>query len=178
MIFGSGYVGLVTGACLADAGYDVVCVHVGAAKIAHNRKKGRLTLTTDAKAAVAHGLIQIITVGTPPDEDGSADLRHVLAVARTMSEQITEYMRAIEQSPTWDEAKALLEELAVAVSRFDCRQVLKLLERGVKEYARASEIHDLVWQQRPPVEAAVEAGDSKVTVLADHRAQKQPPSTS
>jgi FlaA1/EpsC-like NDP-sugar epimerase len=85
-------------------------------------------------------------------------------------------MRAIEQCPTWEEAKALLEELAVAVSRFDCRQVLKLLERGVREYTRAPEIHDLVWQQRgPAVEAVIEAGDSKVTVLAEHRAQKQPP---
>ena len=102
-IFGSGYVGLVTGACLADAGNEVVCVDIDAAKIARlnagevpihepgldeliarNREKGRLSFTTDAQAAVAHGLFQIIAVGTPPDEDGSADLRHVLAVARTV----------------------------------------------------------------------------------------------
>ena len=83
-------------------------------------------------------------------------------------------MRAIEHCPTWEDAKVLLEELAVALSRFDCRQVLKLLERCVKEYTRAPEIHDLVWRQRPAVEAAVEAGDSKVTVLAEHRAQKTP----
>jgi FlaA1/EpsC-like NDP-sugar epimerase len=83
-------------------------------------------------------------------------------------------MRAIESCPTWDEARALLEELTIAVSRFDCKHVLKLLERGVKEYSRAAEIHDLVWRQRPAVEAAVEAGDPKVTVLAEHRAQKTP----
>ena len=99
-VIGTGYVGLVTGACLADAGNDVVCVDVDEAKIARinagdipihepglneliarNRKKGRLSFSTDAKAAVAHGLFQIIAVGTPPEEDGSADLRHVLAVA-------------------------------------------------------------------------------------------------
>jgi hypothetical protein len=55
----------------------------------------------------------------------------------------------------------------------DCRQVLELLERGVTEYARAPEIHDLVWQQKP---RAVEPADSKVTVLAEHRAHKLPPS--
>lgn len=83
-------------------------------------------------------------------------------------------MRAIESCPTWDEARALLEELAIAVSRFDCAQVLKLLERGVKEYSRAADIHDLVWQQRSAVDAAVKAADSKVTRLAEHRALKQP----
>jgi len=91
-IFGSGYVGLVTGACLADAGNDVVCVDVDEAKIARlnagevpihepgleeliarNREKGRLKFTTDAKAGVAHGLFLMIAVGTPPDEDGSAE---------------------------------------------------------------------------------------------------------
>ncbi|MGE0030073.1 MAG: polysaccharide biosynthesis protein [Steroidobacteraceae bacterium] len=81
-------------------------------------------------------------------------------------------MRAIESCPTWDEARALLEELAIAVGRSDCKRVLKLLEQGVKEYSRAAEIHDLVWRQRPAAEAAMEAGDPKVTVLAEHRSQK------
>ena len=116
-IFGSGYVGLVTGACLADAGNDVVCVDVDAAKIARinagdipihepglaeliarNRKKGRLRFTTDSKAAVAHGLFQIIAVGTPPDEDGSADLSHVLAVARTIGRNLTRYAVVVDKS--------------------------------------------------------------------------------
>ena len=128
-IFGSGYVGLVTGACLADAGNDVVCVDIDAAKIerlnagevpihepgldeliARNRDKGRLEFTTDAKAAVAHGLFQIIAVGTPPDEDGSADLRHVLAVARTIGEHMDEYKVVITKSTvpvgTSDKVKA------------------------------------------------------------------------
>ena len=102
-IFGSGYVGLVTGACLADAGNHVVCVDVDAAKIERlkrgevpihepgldalikrNAEAGRLEFTTDAAKGVEHGLFQLIAVGTPPGEDGSADLRYVLAVARTI----------------------------------------------------------------------------------------------
>ncbi len=128
-IFGSGYVGLVTGACLADAGNDVMCVDIDAARIARlnagevpihepgldelvarNREKGRLKFTTDAKAGVAHGLFQIIAVGTPPDEDGSADLRHVLAVARTIGEHIDEYKVVMTKSTvpvgTSDKVKA------------------------------------------------------------------------
>ena len=116
-IFGSGYVGLVTGACLADAGNEVVCVDIDAGKIerlnagqvpihepgldeliATNREKGRLSFTTDTKAAVAHGLFQIIAVGTPPEEDGSADLRHVLAVARTIGEHMDEYKVVMTKS--------------------------------------------------------------------------------
>jgi UDPglucose 6-dehydrogenase len=104
-IFGSGYVGLVTGACLADAGNHVVCVDVDAARIARlnagdvpihepglgpllarNMEAGRLKFTTDAKQGVEHGLFQLIAVGTPPDEDGSADLKYVLAVARSIGE--------------------------------------------------------------------------------------------
>jgi len=136
-IFGSGYVGLVTGACLADAGNDVVCVDVDAAKIARinagdipihepgldeliarNREQGRLTFTTDAEAAVAHGLFQIIAVGTPPDEDGSADLRHVLAVARTIGEHIGEYKVVMTKSTvpvgTSDKVKATVGATLIA----------------------------------------------------------------
>jgi len=116
-IFGSGYVGLVTGACLADAGNHVVCVDVDAAKIERlnagevpihepgldavikrNAEAGRLRFTTDAAFGVAHGLFQLIAVGTPPDEDGSADLRYVLAVARTIGEHMTEYKLVITKS--------------------------------------------------------------------------------
>ncbi len=99
-MFGTGYVGLVTGTCLAEVGNDVVCVDVDAGKIAGlergempifepgladlvaaNRANGRLCFTTDAQAAIAHGQMLFIAVGTPPDEDGSADLSHVLTVA-------------------------------------------------------------------------------------------------
>jgi UDPglucose 6-dehydrogenase len=116
-IFGSGYVGLVTGACLADTGNTVVCVDVDARKIEmlkhgeipihepgldavvkRNVDAGRLSFTTDATAAVEHGQFQIIAVGTPPDEDGSADLRYVLAVARTIGEHMTEYKVVITKS--------------------------------------------------------------------------------
>jgi UDPglucose 6-dehydrogenase len=130
-IFGSGYVGLVTGACLADAGNDVVCVDIDAARIARlnagevpihepgldelvarNREKGRLKFTTDAQAGVAHGLFQMIAVGTPPDEDGSADLRHVLAVARTIGEHLDEYKIVMTKSTvpvgTSDKVKATI----------------------------------------------------------------------
>ncbi len=136
-IFGSGYVGLVTGACLADAGNHVVCVDVDEARIARlnagevpihepglddmiarNREKGRLSFTTDAKAAVAHGLFQIIAVGTPPDEDGSADLRHVLAVARTIGEHMAEYKVVITKSTvpvgTSDKVKATVAATLLA----------------------------------------------------------------
>ena len=116
-IFGSGYVGLVTGACLADAGNNVVCVDVDERKIEmlkrgevpihepgldamvkSNFDAGRLTFTTNAKEGVAHGQFQLIAVGTPPDEDGSADLRYVLAVARTIGEHMTEYKVVITKS--------------------------------------------------------------------------------
>ncbi|HET7809245.1 MAG TPA: UDP-glucose/GDP-mannose dehydrogenase family protein [Steroidobacteraceae bacterium] len=116
-IFGSGYVGLVTGACLADVGNDVVCVDVDARKI-EGLKQGivpihepgldtlikanieaeRLKFTTSAEEGVAHGLFQLIAVGTPPDEDGSADLRYVLTVARTIGQHMNEYKVVITKS--------------------------------------------------------------------------------
>ena len=116
-IFGSGYVGLVTGACLADAGNHVVCVDVDERKVEmlkrgelpihepgldavvkRNFDAGRLSFTTDAKEGVEHGLFQLIAVGTPPDEDGSADLRYVLAVARTIGQHMTDYKVVITKS--------------------------------------------------------------------------------
>ena len=116
-IFGSGYVGLVTGACLADAGNDVLCVDVDANKIEGlkrgeipihepgldaliktNAEAERLRFTTSAADGVAHGQLQLIAVGTPPDEDGSADLKHVLAVARTIGEHMTEYKVVVTKS--------------------------------------------------------------------------------
>jgi UDPglucose 6-dehydrogenase len=116
-IFGSGYVGLVTGACLADAGNQVLCVDVDERKTAmlqsgevpihepgldslikRSADAGRLRFTTDAKEGVDHGLFQLIAVGTPPDEDGSADLRYVLAVARTIGEHMDDYKVVVTKS--------------------------------------------------------------------------------
>jgi len=116
-IFGSGYVGLVTGACLADAGNQVVCVDVDERKIAmlkrgeipiheptldtvikRNFDAGRLHFTTSAQEGVQHGLFQLIAVGTPPDEDGSANLRYVLDVARSIGEHMSEYKVVITKS--------------------------------------------------------------------------------
>jgi UDPglucose 6-dehydrogenase len=116
-IFGSGYVGLVTGACLADAGNQVLCVDVDERKTAmlqrgevpihepglealikRSAAAGRLTFTTNAKEGVDHGLFQLIAVGTPPDEDGSADLRYVLAVARTIGEHMNGYKVVVTKS--------------------------------------------------------------------------------
>jgi UDPglucose 6-dehydrogenase len=131
-IFGSGYVGLVTGACLAEAGNHVVCVDVDANKIERlnrgevpihepglealikrNAEAGRLEFTTDAAKGVEHGLFQIIAVGTPPDEDGSADLRYVLAVARTIATHMNRYAIVITKSTvpvgTADKVRAQLE---------------------------------------------------------------------
>ncbi len=116
-IFGSGYVGLVTGACLAEAGNHVICVDVDAGKIdrlnggevpihepgldaliKRNKEAGRLEFTTDAAKGVDHGLFQLIAVGTPPDEDGSADLRYVLAVARTIGSHMSRYSIVVTKS--------------------------------------------------------------------------------
>jgi UDPglucose 6-dehydrogenase len=116
-VFGSGYVGLVTGACLADAGNHVLCVDVDAGKIerlnrgeipihepglddliVRNAKAGRLEFTTDAAKGVEHGLFQLIAVGTPPDEDGSADLKYVLAVANTIGTHLNQYAIVVTKS--------------------------------------------------------------------------------
>jgi UDPglucose 6-dehydrogenase len=136
-IFGSGYVGLVTGACLADAGNQVVCMDVDQRKVAmltqgeipihepgldavvkRNFAAGRLRFTTQAKEAVEHGQFQLIAVGTPPDEDGSADLRSVLAVARTIGEHMSEYKVVITKSTvpvgTADKVRAAVAESLAA----------------------------------------------------------------
>jgi len=116
-VFGSGYVGLVTGACLAEVGNKVMCVDVDPAKIdllnnggvpiyepgltemvRRNREAGRLLFTTDAKTGVDFGRIQFIAVGTPPDEDGSADLQYVLAVAQSIAEHMTDFKIVVDKS--------------------------------------------------------------------------------
>jgi len=116
-IFGTGYVGLVTGTCLAEVGHDVVCVDIDAAKVEGlnrgvipiyepgltpmvqaNHAAGRLRFTTDAAAGIAHGDVIFIAVGTPPDEDGSADLKYVLAVARTIGQHLQKPVVVVDKS--------------------------------------------------------------------------------
>lgn len=134
-VIGTGYVGLVTGACLADAGNQVFCCDVDATKIAtlnagglpifepgleavvaRNRAAGRLVFSTDVEASVAHGELQFIAVGTPPGEDGSADLSYVVAAARAIGRHMTGYRVVVNKSTvpvgTADEVRrAIAEEL-------------------------------------------------------------------
>ena len=135
-IIGSGYVGLVTGACLAELGNDVFCLDVDEEKIAllndggvpiyepglkdliqRNREAGRLVFSTDVAAAVDHADVQFIAVGTPPDEDGSADLQYVLAAARNIGRHMTGFKIVVDKSTvpvgTGDRVAAVIrEELA------------------------------------------------------------------
>ena len=116
-IFGTGYVGLVSGACLAEVGHDVLCMDVDQAKIdrlragtipiwepglqpivERNLAEGRLRFTTDAAEAVRHAEVQFIAVGTPPDEDGSADLQYVLAVAEEIARHMPAYRVIVNKS--------------------------------------------------------------------------------
>ena len=135
-VVGTGYVGLVSGACLAEAGNDVLCLDLDAGKIrileaggmpihepglqemvARNRAAGRLRFTTDVAQSVAHGLLQFIAVGTPPDEDGSADLQYVVAAARAIGRHMDGYRVIVDKSTvpvgTADKVRAAIaEELA------------------------------------------------------------------
>ncbi len=140
-IFGSGYVGLVTGACLAETGNQVICVDVDHEKIAmlergqipifepglkeivsRNVESGRLSFTTDARKGVEHGLFQFIAVGTPPNEDGSADQSYVMAVAGTIGQYANKYTVVVDKSTvpvgTADRVRAEIDA--------------KLAERGVE----------------------------------------------
>ncbi len=135
-MIGTGYVGLVTGTCFAEVGNDVLCLDVDARKIAtlngggvpihepgllpmiqRNVEAGRLRFSTDIDAAVAHGSLQFIAVGTPPDEDGSADMQYVLAAARNIGSRMHEYKVIVDKSTvpvgTADRVRsAVAEELA------------------------------------------------------------------
>ena len=155
-VFGTGYVGLVTGTCLAEMGNTVVCVDVDANKIARleageipiyepgledlvraNHAAGRLCFTTEAAPAIAHGDIVFIAVGTPPDEDGSADLTHVLAVARTIGGHLGGYTVVVNKSTvpvgTADKVRAAIAaELAArgAAIEFDVVSNPEFLKEG------------------------------------------------
>jgi len=135
-VVGTGYVGLVTGACLSEMGNHVVCLDVDPAKIKilneggipihepgllemvkRNAAAGRLQFTTDIPHAVAHGTIQFIAVGTPPDEDGSADLQYVTAAARNIGRLMTDFKVVVDKSTvpvgTGDKVQAAIaDELA------------------------------------------------------------------
>ncbi|MCW5630342.1 MAG: UDP-glucose/GDP-mannose dehydrogenase family protein [Rhodoferax sp.] len=135
-VIGTGYVGLVSGACMAEVGNDVLCLDLDAQKIQilkdggipihepgllemvkRNVAAGRLHFTTDVERAAHHGTIQFIAVGTPPDEDGSADLKYVLAAARTIGRLMTDYKVVVDKSTvpvgTADMVQAAIaEELA------------------------------------------------------------------
>ena len=134
-VIGTGYVGLVSGACLAEVGNDVLCLDLDARKIKilndggipifepglqemvqRNRKAGRIRFTTDIAEAVAFGTVQFIAVGTPPSEDGSADLQHVVAAARNIGRHMNEYRVVVDKSTvpvgTADKVRAaIVEEL-------------------------------------------------------------------
>ncbi|HZP93998.1 MAG TPA: UDP-glucose/GDP-mannose dehydrogenase family protein [Burkholderiales bacterium] len=132
-IIGTGYVGLVSGACFADLGNDVLCLDVDETKIRtlkqggvpiyepgleslvkHNAAAGRLRFTTGVEEAVAHGAVQFIAVGTPPDQDGSADLRYVLAAARNIGRHMNEYRVVVDKSTvpvgTAERVRAVIDE--------------------------------------------------------------------
>ncbi len=132
-VVGTGYVGLVSGACLAEVGNDVLCLDLDLKKIQmlesgripifepglqemvqRNVAAGRLCFTTDVEQAVYHGTVQFIAVGTPPDEDGSADMQYVLAAARSIGRFMTDYKVVVDKSTvpvgTADQVHAAIAE--------------------------------------------------------------------
>ena len=136
-MIGTGYVGLVTGTCLAEVGNDVLCLDVDAQKIAllqqggvpihepglepmvrRNAAAGRLHFTTDVDAAVKHGTLQFIAVGTPPHEDGSADMQYVLQAARDIGTRMTDWKVIVDKSTvpvgTADRVRAVITEALAA----------------------------------------------------------------
>jgi len=167
-IIGTGYVGLVTGACLAELGNDVFCLDVDQRKIdllndggipihepgleeivARNRAAGRLHFSTDVAASVAHGQLQFIAVGTPPDEDGSADLQYVLAAARNIGRHMDGFKVVVDKSTvpvgTADRvAAAIRDELAArgAQTEFTVVSNPEFLKEGaaVEDFMRPDRI--------------------------------------
>ncbi|GLQ97567.1 UDP-glucose dehydrogenase family protein [Dyella mobilis] len=155
-LFGTGYVGLVTGACLAEMGNHVVCVDIDQAKVERlergeipifepglepivrrNHANGQLEFTTEAAPAIGHAQIIFIAVGTPPDEDGSADLQYVLGVARSIGQHLDRYAVIVNKSTvpvgTADRVrKAVAEELAArgANIEFDVVSNPEFLKEG------------------------------------------------
>ncbi|NNF17357.1 MAG: UDP-glucose/GDP-mannose dehydrogenase family protein [Gammaproteobacteria bacterium] len=167
-VFGSGYVGLVTGACLAESGNKVVCVDIDDEKISvlkrgqipiyepglqeivrRNLESGRLSFTTNAREGVEHGLFQFIAVGTPAGDDGSADYSHVVSVARSIGQYMNEYKVVVDKSTvpvgTADLVKkqiqAVLKERGVTLE-FDVASNPEFLKEGaaVTDFMRPDRI--------------------------------------
>ncbi|MGA4494166.1 UDP-glucose dehydrogenase family protein [Vreelandella venusta] len=177
-VFGTGYVGLVTGTCLAEAGHHVICVDVDEQKIArlnqgiipiyepgleamvrHNGEDGRLTFTTDAAQAVQFGTLQFIAVGTPADEDGSADLQYVLNVAETIAQHMNGYKVVIDKSTVpVGTAEKVRDTIAATLSRlgkdyaFDVCSNPEFLKEGaaIEDFTRGARI--VVGTDSPHVE--------------------------
>ena len=155
-VFGIGYVGLVQGAVLAEVGHDVMCVDIDAGKVEalkegimpiyepglenlvrENYKSGRLRFTTDAAAAVRHGEVQLIAVGTPPDENGSADLKYVLSVAQTIALNMQRHLIIVDKSTvpvgTGDRVRACIMQVLAENDReltFDVVSNPEFLKEG------------------------------------------------
>jgi UDPglucose 6-dehydrogenase len=167
-IFGTGYVGLVTGTCLAEVGNHVTCVDIDETKIeglrngvvpihepgldelvVANFRAGRLAFTTSADEAIANAQAIFIAVGTPPDEDGSADLSHVLTVAKTIGRHLSRYAVVVDKSTvpvgTGERVRqAIADELATrnAEVAFDVVSNPEFLKEGdaVKDCMRPDRI--------------------------------------
>jgi UDPglucose 6-dehydrogenase len=173
-IIGTGYVGLVTGACLADVGNHVMCLDVDARKIAMlesgeipiyepglreivraNAASGRLSFTTDPAASAKHGRIQMIAVGTPPGEDGSADLTHVLAAARTIAQHM-------------DAPKVIVDKSTVPVGTAD--RVREAVAAGLEQRGADLKFHVVSNPEFLKEGAAVEdfMRPDRIVIGADH----------
>ncbi|MEN3157072.1 UDP-glucose/GDP-mannose dehydrogenase family protein [Alkalimonas sp. NCh-2] len=176
-VFGIGYVGLVQAAVMAEVGHDVVCVDVDQTKVDNLKKgiipiyepgltplveehyaSGRLQFTTDAKEAVAHGEVQFIAVGTPPDEDGSADLKYVLAVAETIATYMSEPKVIITKSTvpvgTADKVTAKVQQTLQSLNKslaFDVVSNPEFLKEGaaVNDCMRPDRIVVGTFNERP-----------------------------
>jgi UDPglucose 6-dehydrogenase len=161
-VFGAGYVGLVTAACLAELGHAVVCLDTDAARVRqlqdaqppfhepglrelleHHTESGHLRFTTDADAAVAHGLIQFIAVGTPCGEDGSADLRQVLAVAQVIGERINREVLIVDKSTVPVGTAERVQEMIEGILAQRGMKTLKFSVVSNPEFLReGSAVHD------------------------------------
>lgn len=167
-VFGTGYVGLVTGACLADVGHRVLCVDVDQAKIDRLKQghipifepgleaivkrcyhDGTLAFTTNAKEGVEHGALQFIAVGTPPDEDGAADLKYVLKVAETIGTYLDDYKVIIDKSTvpvgTAEKVKHAISQVLQSrdiKQSFDVCSNPEFLKEGsaIEDFSRAARI--------------------------------------
>lgn len=203
-IFGTGYVGLVQGAVLADVGHDVMCVDVDAAKVAAlqaghvpihepglepmvraNQNAGRLRFTTDAAQGVMHGELIFLAVGTPPDEDGSADLQHVLAVARTIATHMTGPKTIVNKSTVpvgtadkvADTVRKVLAQRGTAIS-FEVASNPEFLKEGaaVSDSKRPDRIiigtdSELAERQLRELYAPFNRNHDKIVVMDAHSAE-------